>query len=141
MKRFLALPLSLIIVSITHSGSYAQNLMQSEIDAFSKLPPATTCRTLPYDTVQIVPGIVPGTWFATVRGSKPLKSMDVRVVPVAYVRQPEYWLMEVVGCYQSPTLQITGSYSVVADISTTRGKKGIEIRGANKSEKFEVPPK
>jgi hypothetical protein len=69
-----------------------------DAESFSKLPAPQSCRLIDFDTVKVVPGIVNGTWFLIVSGNKPYVTMRVDLSPRVYIRQPEYWGIEVVGC-------------------------------------------
>jgi hypothetical protein len=63
----------------------------------------------------------------------------VQLTPLIYIQQPEYWGIEVIGCQHGNGLPRQAPYSVTLDISHIRGKKGIEVIGATKSQKIDVP--
>ena len=42
------------------------------------------------DTAELTPGIINGTFFLTVCGTKPWLTMKVLFVPLLYVQQPDY---------------------------------------------------
>ncbi len=104
------------------------------------LPNPESCRLIDFETVEVVPGIINGTWFVTVSGTKPWLNMKVELVPLLYVRQPEYWGIEVVGCLAGNGLPALAPYDVFLALAGVTGTKGIEIIGATSSEKREVPP-
>jgi hypothetical protein len=89
--------------------------------------------------VEIVPGFVPKTYFLIVSGIKPWVTMQVQLVPLIYIVQPEYWGIEVVGCQSGIGLPHTAPYTVSLEITHFLGKKGIEVMGATRSEKRDVP--
>ncbi len=106
-----------------------------------EFPLAKSCRVIEFENVDVVPGIVNDTWFVNVSGTKRYRNMTVRLVPLVYVKQPEYWEIEVVGCLPGIALPALAPYSESIALDGIRGKKGIEIIGATGSEKRDVPPK
>jgi len=91
---------------------------------------------------QVVPGFVNDTYFAIVQGKKPYLNMTVTLSPLTYVRQPEYWGIEVIGCVSGIVLPAIGSYDEHLSLDGIRGTKGIEIIWANgETERFPVPTK
>ncbi len=113
---------------------------ESQLKALKALPSPQYCRVIDFEKVHIVPGFVSGTWIATISGTKPWASMNVQPVPLIYIRQPEYWGIEIVGCNTGIGLPQTAPYSVSIPVQGL-GTIGVEIIGATKSEKFPVPPK
>ena len=69
-----------------------------QLKAFNKLPASSTCRLIPFRTAVVVPGFLPKTFFLIVSGIKPWVTMTVELRPLIYIRRPEYWGIEVVGC-------------------------------------------
>lgn len=109
-------------------------------DSWTKAPSSELCRLLMFDEIQINAGIVPDTYFLTVRGIAPCVNMTVRLIPYVYVRQPEYWQIEVVGCLEGGIcLPVTKPYAVTIPLANIRGTKGIEVIGANRTERRDVP--
>jgi hypothetical protein len=108
---------------------------------FKDLPSAESCRRIEFEKVEIVPGIVNGTWILIVGGTKPYINMKVELFPLIYVQQPEYWGIEVVGCLSGVGLPAIGPYTVSLPLDGITGTEGIEIIGATHSEKREIPPK
>ena len=108
---------------------------------FHDLPMAKSCRLINFDKVQVAPGLVEGTWILVVSGTKPYINMKVELMPLVYVRQPEYWGIEVVGCLAGVGLPAIGPYSVSLPLDGITGTKGIEVIGATHAEKRDIPPK
>lgn len=114
--------------------------MKSEnIKALEALPPSTMCRRIDFEHAQVVPGIAPKTYFLIVSGKKPLASIEVELVPLIYVDQPEYWGIEVRGCESGIGLPVEVPYSAYLEITHVLGKKGIEVIGAGKPKQIPVP--
>lgn len=105
----------------------------------TEYPLAETCRLLDFEKADVVPGIVSGTWFAVVSGSKPSISMSVQLVPRYYAKRPEYWEIEVVACLNGVNLPATGQYIATLPLDDILGTKGIEIVGAKKRKTIDVP--
>lgn len=105
----------------------------------SKQPAAQSSRLINFDKAEVRPGFVPNTWILIVSGEAPCLNMDVSLVPLIYIRCPEYWGIEVVGTLpQGFCLTAVKPYTVSLPLTGVTGSKGIEVIGANKSEKFEV---
>lgn len=107
------------------------------VEAFEKMPASQSCRQIPFDKAEIRPGIVNDTFFLIVSGEAPCLNMEIKLQPLVYVRQPDYWGIEVVGCLPGgiclPALQ---PYTVFIPLTGIAGKKGIEVIGSSKSEKI-----
>ncbi|MFC5824917.1 hypothetical protein [Nonomuraea insulae] len=106
---------------------------------FAKLPPATSVRLIDFDEARVVPGIVPNTFILVVSGTKPYLNMKVRLSPLVYIRQPEFWGIEVVGSLPGVGLPATAPYTVSIPLDGILGTKGIEVIGATTRKTFEVP--
>ena len=117
---------------------------QLTLEEFEVLPQPSSCRLIDFDKdkTKVLPGIVNGTYILIVRGTKPYLNMEVNLVPLVYIRQPEYWGIEVIGCLPGGIgLPATEPYTAILPLNNTIGTKGIEVIGATCSEKILVPPK
>lgn len=108
---------------------------------FKDLPQAESCRRIDFDEMEIRAGVVNDTWILIVGGTKPWINMKVDLVPLIYIQQPEYWGIEVVGCLQGIGLPAVAPYTASIPLDSITGTKGIEVIGATRSEKRQVPPK
>jgi hypothetical protein len=115
---------------------------------FEGAEPTKSCRLLARtvdDTraeAKVVTGIVNNTYILIVKGKKPYLNMKVLLSPLTYVRQPEYWGIEVVGCVPGVVLPAIGTYEEFLPLDGIRGTKGIEvIWSGGETEKIAVPPK
>jgi hypothetical protein len=115
----------------------SQNLKDEK---FSASPASESVRLIDFESAEVVAGFVNDTYFLIVSGTKPYVNMEVRLSPLVYVRQPEYWEIEVVGSLPGTGLPQTAPYSEPILLSGITGTKGVEVVGANKREKFDVPP-
>ena len=89
--------------------------------------------------VDIRPGFIPNTYILIVNGTKPWSTMTVTLQALIYIQQPDYWGIEVIACQNGIGLPMQAPYTATLDISQTRGKKGIEVIGATRSERRDVP--
>jgi len=108
-----------------------------------KAPKASSVRLIDFRTAKVVPGFLPNTWFLVVTGIKPCLNMKVKLSPLIYIRQPDYWGIEVVGSLHG--ICIVGiapaPYNVSIPLDGILGTKGIEVIGATKKKRIDVPPK
>jgi hypothetical protein len=110
-----------------------------DLRAFAALPPSTGCRLIDFEKATVVPGFIPKTFFLIVTGTKPWITMTVKLEPLIYIVQPDYWGIEVVGCMSGIGPPVTAPYHVALDITHLLGKSGIEVIGASKKETIKVP--
>jgi hypothetical protein len=118
-------------------------MAEFDIKAFLALPQAESCRTISFEDADVRPGIVNDTWFLIVSGFAPYLNMQVNLVPLVYITQPEYWTIEVVGCLPGIGLPTEDPcpYIVAIPLDGITGTKGIEVKGGRRSERIDVPPK
>ena len=117
---------------------------QLQVKEFETLPQPSSYRLIDFDKNQteVRPGIVSGTYILIVRGIKPYLNLQVNLVPLAYVRQPEYWGIEVTGCLPGGIgLPATEPYTATLSLNGNIGTIGIEVIGATNSQKILIPPK
>ena len=114
-------------------------MQDTHLKEFEALPHSSSCRLITFKDAQVVPGIVPKTFFLSVSGMKPWATMKVELHPLIYIRQPEYWGIEVVGCQSGIGLPVLTPYHVTLDISQLLGTIGIEVIGASERKQFKVP--
>lgn len=90
----------------------------------------------------ITPMIYPPQPTLVVTGTKPDLVTEVVLRPLTYVERPEYWSIEVTGTRPGglyPTQPIANvPYAVQLRIDDVIGTAGIEVIGANGSERIEV---
>ena len=106
---------------------------------FTTLPAPSSVRLIDFDEVDVRPGIVPNTFILIVTGTKPYMNMKVKLVPLVYIRQPEYWGIEVTGTLPGIGLPALALYTVSIPLDGIRGTKGIEVIGANTKKQIDVP--
>ena len=91
-------------------------------------------------SAEVVGGIVNNTFILIVAGKKPFLNMKVMLSPVTYIRQPDYWEIEVLGCTSGIVLPTIGVYEETLSLDAFRGKKGIEVVWADDRYQIDVPP-
>jgi hypothetical protein len=65
--------------------------------------------------------------------------MEVVLSPVTYIRQPEYWEIDVLGCMRTIGMPVLTPYTATLRLGSTIGTKGIEVVGATRSVRIDVP--
>jgi hypothetical protein len=118
-----------------------EQLKAEHLKQWEARPPTRACRLLDFDKVEVRPGFVPRTFILIVSGTKPYANMSVDLRPLTYVQQPEYWGIEVVGCLPGFGLPVVAPYTVSLPLDGVTGRRGIEVIGATRSEKLDVPPR
>jgi hypothetical protein len=106
---------------------------------FAELPPSASVRLIDFEEARVVPGIVPNTFILIVSGTQPYLNMKVSLSPLVYIKQPEFWGIEVVGSLPGIGLPATAPYTVSLPLDGVLGTKGIEVIGANSRKTFDVP--
>lgn len=105
-------------------------------------PLGTDCRVIDFKSARVhTSPTVPSRYVLVVRGEKPYLNMQVKLIPldIVYIRAPEYWGIEVVGCLPEVGLPAVGTYVAKLELNGPMGTRGIEVIGANHSEKINIP--
>ncbi len=109
--------------------------------AYDRLPRVSSCRLLDFEEVEVLTlESHPPQYVLAVRGTKPYMNMEVDLVPLVYVRQPEYWGIEVVGCLRGIGLPAEAPYTATLRLTGVTGTAGIEVIGASRTTRLDVPP-
>jgi hypothetical protein len=66
--------------------------------------------------------------------------MEVELAPLVYIRQPEYWEIEVLGRLSGIGLPALAPYTAALRLAGVTGTKGVEVVGATRRARFDVPP-
>ena len=83
----------------------------------------------------------PRELWLVVTGLKPSSNTEVLLLPVTYIRQPEYWEIQVLGCTRGLGLPVLTPYTASLPLNGTIGTKGVEVVGATRSLRIDVSPK
>ena len=102
--------------------------------SFESLPCAQACRRIDFDLVDVREPAHGGRWLL-VSGIKPWADLRVSLEPMAYPEPPDFWVIEVVGRLAAWGLPALVDYCVALPLDSFRGRRGIEIVGATKSER------
>jgi hypothetical protein len=113
-----------------------------QMEKFTSAPPATAFRLLDFDHADVVTlESFPPQFVLRVSGTKPLFNMQVQLVPLVYIRQPEYWGIEVVGSLPGGIgLPALAPFEVVLPLTGFLGTQGIEVIGASRVQRFDISP-
>ena len=114
--------------------------MSAEQDpAFQALPTSQSCRVIDFDSAKVITlPTSPTRHVLVVSGQKPYLNMTVSLTPLVYIRQPEYWGIEVIGYLPELGLPAVAPYVATLELDGTIGTRGIEVIGANRSERIDV---
>jgi hypothetical protein len=110
----------------------------SKPEALAKSAVSQSARRINFKVAKVVPGIVRNTRFLVVSGTKPYINMHVHLSPLIYIRQPEYWGIEVIGTLSGIGLPVTAPYHVFISLEGITGTKGIEVLGATIKKKIDI---
>ncbi|MGH8910546.1 MAG: hypothetical protein ACRD0K_29640 [Egibacteraceae bacterium] len=112
---------------------------EAQASAFLALPTPQSCRVIDFESAHVFTlEINPPRHILVVRGEKPYFNMQVTLVPLVYIQQPDYWGIEVIGCLPEIGLPAVAPYVVQLDLVGTIGTCGIEVIGANRSERIDI---
>ena|SRR5215216_1706667 len=129
-----------------HTTSYSlscSSFIVPPLSPYEALPKSGSSRLIDFDQAQIVTlESFPLQYSLHVSGIKPYLNMQVDLVPLVYIHQPEYWGIEVGGRLPGGIeLPATAPYTAWINLRGITGTEGIEVMGATRSEKLEEPPK
>jgi hypothetical protein len=115
--------------------------MQPDYAPMTDLPAPTSTRLIDFEDVSIrTLRSFPPQHVLVVSGTKPYMNMEVTLEPLTYIRQPEYWGIEVVGRLPGGIgLPALAPYQVSIPLAGITGTKGIEVIGASRREQRELP--
>ena len=129
-------------------GHLLQEMLEEDVEALSERglkelgerAPSQSCRLLDFEDADVRPGIVNGTWILVVRGNAPCANMRVELLPLIYIKQPEFWEIEVVGCISGPIcLPQVKPFTEILPLNGTIGTAGIEVVGTSRRVKIPLP--
>jgi hypothetical protein len=116
--------------------------MHPDYAPMTDLPAPTSTRLIDFEHIAIrTLRSFPPQHVLVVSGTKPYLNMEVTLEPLVYIRQPEYWGIEVVGRLPGGIgLPALAPYQVAIPLAGITGTEGIEVIGATRSERRDVPP-
>jgi hypothetical protein len=104
-----------------------------------KLKKATGSYLLDISSAELRPGFFKGTYFLVVQGTKPWITMVVGFSRRIYIRQPDYWEIEVVGLQSGIGLPQTAPFIHAEDVTGSVGTKGVDVVGNNQTIRVHLP--
>ncbi len=105
----------------------------ADIPALDGIPDSVSGHRLDFDHSEIVPGLIDGTYFLLVTGSKPWITLDISLQPKVHISRPDYLGIEVVGLQRGQILPNPAPYALAIEITNIAGNKGIEVIGESGS--------
>ena len=113
---------------------------EATLTTLRKAEAPKSCRLVDFETAEVRPGFVPNTFFLIVSGTVPCANMRVELLPVVYIKRPDYWEIEVVGCLPGPVcLPQVRNYTETIPLDGILGTAGIDVVGATRKERIRVP--
>ena len=113
---------------------------EATLKAYQDLPVPESCRLIAFEKAEVVTlESDPPQYLLTVSGTKTWLHMTVELLPRVYIRRPEYWGIEVVGCLRGFGPPALAPFQVSLNITGLLGTLGVEVIGAERSQKIEVP--
>ena len=115
---------------------------EQQLRQLRELPKPASQRLIDFERAQILTlRIFPPQFVLRMTGTKPYLNMEVELVPLVFIQQPEFWGIEVVGRLPGGIgLPALAPYDVSIPLSGITGTKGIEVIGATRSKRIELPP-
>ena len=116
-------------------------MAQEHVQELQELPTPASTRLIDFTEVEILTlKSFPPQFILVVSGTKPYLNMDVSLVPLTYIRRPEYWGIEVLGSVGAIVLPSPGApYTVSLPLAGLTGTCGIEVIGASRSQRHDIP--
>jgi hypothetical protein len=135
-RTLFASALTAAAVAFSALGAYAAPEPLQPVGA----PDPSLCKPIDF-TRAFVRTVDTAPWdrYLVVSGFKPSSSMEVVLSPVTYIRQPEYWQIDVLGCVRTIGMPVLTPYTASLRLGGTIGTKGIEVVGASRSLRIDVP--
>lgn len=115
---------------------------EQQLRQHQELPKPDSQRLIDFERAQIL-GLrtFPPQFVLRVTGTKPYLNMEVELVPLVFIQQPEFWGTEVVGRLPGGIgLPALAPYDVSIALSGITGTKGVEVIGATRSKRIGLPP-
>lgn len=115
---------------------------ESQLESLRQLPTPESCWIIDFEKAEVVTlESLPPQYVLVVSGSKPYANMKVELLPRIYIRQPEHWGIEVVGCLPGGIgIPALAPYTVSVPLAGVTGTEGVEVVGATESKEISVPP-
>jgi hypothetical protein len=120
------------LLKIRRSASYVSLLPidEEQLQAYSSLPPAASARRIDFTDASLVTlRTFPPRHILRVSGTKPSADMRVELMPLVYIRQPEYWEIEVVGSLRGGGLAGPAPYTESLEVTATWAPGGSRWSG------------
>lgn len=120
-------------------------MASEELQELRELPRCESQRLIDFERVEILTlESFPPQFILAVSGTKPIFNIDVSLVPLTYLRRPEYWGIKVVGSFRGD-IQLPARAPYTASLQLNGlgstgflGTRGIEVIGASRSERRDL---
>jgi hypothetical protein len=100
---------------------------------------ADRCRLITFDSAEVVRKEgKKATSVLVVHGYTPTSGATVTLEPVIYIRQPAYWLIQVIGCMPEIGAMVMTPFTATLDLTGTLGTEGIEVAGVDRTQRIRL---
>jgi hypothetical protein len=129
------------LAAVVHADARSEEVNEEQIRVHQNLPTAGSQRLIDFERAQVLTlESFPPQFVLRVTGTKPFLNMEVHLEPLVFIRQPEFWGIEVVGRLPGGIgLPALAPYDVSIPLNGTIGTEGIEVIGASRSKRIRVP--
>lgn len=114
--------------------------MRPDYAPIEELPASSSEQPIDFEHAEVVTlESFPPQLVLVVSGTKPFLNMEVTLRPVDFIRQPEYWTIEVIGRLPGGIgLPALAPYTAALRLEGTIGTKGVEVAGATRRQEIDV---
>lgn len=114
--------------------------MRPDYGPIEELPASSSEQPIDFEHAEVITlESFPPQLVLVVSGTKPYLNMDVTLRPVDFIRQPEYWTIEVIGRLPGGIgLPALAPYTATLRLEGRIGTQGIEVVGATRRQKIDV---
>jgi hypothetical protein len=117
-----------------------QHIDEQTLAGVRQAPAPQSFRLIDFEKAEVRPGFVNNTFILVVSGSVSSANARVELMPLVYIRRPEYWEIEVVARFSGPVcLPQEKKFTESLPLDGILGTAGIEVVGATRRERIRVP--
>lgn len=99
---------------------------------------STNCRLITFDSARVVANQLTGDRTLVVKGYAPYAGATVRLDPLVYFRQPEFWGIQVIGCMPEMGATAMTPYTASLELTGSTGTLGVEVIGVDRSQRIRI---
>ncbi|MEA2137270.1 MAG: hypothetical protein QOG56_420 [Solirubrobacteraceae bacterium] len=114
--------------------------MRPDYATIEELPASSSEQPIDFEHAEVVTlESFPPQFVLVVSGTKPFLNMEVTLRPVDFIRQPEYWTIDVIGRLPDGIgLPALAPYTAALRLGAKIGTKGVEVVGATRRQQIDI---